>query len=307
MLHMGHKLLHSPPGAYKIPVEVQPHHAAAVPDGPELVVGQIPPVGAYGPGVGMGRYHRAVGRLYHIPESRIRDMRHIRENMQRLHPAHEILPLFGEATFRLLTVGAAEAVGPVPHRIQQPHAPGVGQLQVPLLTVQQVGSLNAQKGRHLSLPHCFVHLRTAAAVGDAVPVLVYFPQETVMQLPALGQHSVRRRVFRVPVQGEKLPVPGKCPAAHQVDMSAVFPQAAAGGIVCRLRLPIGIHFQGCIGAACFLATVDGVTMGIKIWYFHRKFTSKRVFHILNTFQCAAVAPIDLRHIEPHRTVQLLFA
>ena len=41
-------------------VDIQPHHAAGVPDGAEHVVGEIPPVGAQTrlPGIGVGRRHR---------------------------------------------------------------------------------------------------------------------------------------------------------------------------------------------------------------------------------------------------------
>ena len=274
---MGRKLLYSSLWTCKIPVEVQPHNTATIPDSPELIIRQIPPIWAEGPGIGVGGYHRPVGRFDHIPKASIGDVGHIRVNMHFFHSTYETLPLLGQAPVRLLTVGAAEAVGPVPNGIQQPNTPGPGCFQVPLLAIQQIGPLNAQKSRYLSPAHRFIYLRARAAMGDAVPVFVYFMQKSVVQSPALGRHPICGSVFRIPIQGEKLAVPGKIPSSHQVDMSAVFPQAAAGSVICLLCFLVRPHFQGRIAAAGFLAAVNSVAVGVKIGYLQFASTSNAFF------------------------------
>ena len=114
-------------------------------------------------------------------------------------------------------------------------------------------------------------------MGDAVPVFIHFPQKALVQSLALGEHPVRRGFFRIPIQGEKLSIPGKIPSSHQVNVSAVFPQTAAGGIVSLLLRRVCLHLQSCAETAIFLAAVNGVTVGVKIRYFQFASTSNAFF------------------------------
>ena len=115
-------------------------------------------------------------------------------------------------------------------------------------------------------------------MGDAVPVFVYFMQKSVVQSPALGRHPICGSVFRIPIQGEKLAVPGKifflAPSQY---VRPVFPQAAAGSVICLLCFLVRPHFQGRIAAAGFLAAVNSVAVGVKIGYLQFASTSNAFF------------------------------
>ena len=97
------------PGAQEAGVEVGPYQAAPVPQGPEHLVGEVPPVGPQGPGVGVAGQEGPPGSPAHVPEAPVGEVGDVREHPQGLHLRQEGEAGPGEAPG--LAVGAPSWLG----------------------------------------------------------------------------------------------------------------------------------------------------------------------------------------------------
>ena len=140
------------PGAQEAGVEVGPYQAAPVPQGPEHLVGEVPPVGPQGPGVGVAGQEGPPGSPAHVPEAPVGEVGDVREHPQGLHLRQEGEAGPGEAPG--LAVGGAQLVGVVPGEGEDPHPQAVEGAQqgegapayAPLLHGEQAADLAGLPG-----------------------------------------------------------------------------------------------------------------------------------------------------------------
>ena len=130
---------------------VQAHHAAAVPDGPELLVGEVSGDAAQGAAVGVGGDHRAAGQLQDLPKAGVVQVGDVDEHPQVLHPAECLPAQRGEALPGVLGGAGGEAVVLVPG--QHPHPDAQGRQAVQRLQPLPHGlhALDGQEGVELPL------------------------------------------------------------------------------------------------------------------------------------------------------------
>lgn len=141
--------------------------------GPEHVVGEIAPVGAQGPAVGVGGHHRPPGQAHHVPEPRVADVGHVGADMARLQLPQKVGAKRGEAPIRVPAVGAGQDIGPVPHGVEKPHTPFRRRLHLSRVAAYELGPLYGENRRHFPVCRSTVHLCAGAAGDDDVPVLLH--------------------------------------------------------------------------------------------------------------------------------------
>ena len=107
---------------YKMEVEIDAHHAAAVADGAELVIRQIAAVTAETAGVGVGGDDCPLPHLHQVPKAPVREMGHIGIDVIAVEFTDKCTTLFAETALRLGNVAAAEDIGAIPHGIENAHA-----------------------------------------------------------------------------------------------------------------------------------------------------------------------------------------
>lgn len=141
-------------GAQEGGVVVQPHQSAPPGDLPGLTVGEVPQVGAQGPGVGVGGRNRGVRLLHQVPKPPVVQVGDVQYNslpdqLSRRLPAEGAQPVVG------LTAGA-DGVLPVPgegdHHHPRPgqllHPPEVPAQHSPVLHGEEQGGPALSPGLH---------------------------------------------------------------------------------------------------------------------------------------------------------------
>ena len=132
-------------------VDIQPHHAAGVPDGPQLVVCQVPADITQCPAVGVRGNDRPPGQLHHIPEPPVVQVGHVHHHPQLPHPADGPPAQQGQALLRVAPDTGGEKVLLIPG--QHPDAGSEIVIAVDAAQVLPDGShaLHGQEGVHLSV------------------------------------------------------------------------------------------------------------------------------------------------------------
>ena len=148
---------------------VQPDHAARLADGAELPVGQVARVRADRMGVGVGGNQRCVGKLRHIAESLLVEMRKVDLDLQPVAGLDQFLAGIGQPVAGIGRGGeaerhaVAEGVRPAPDDAERAQAGGVKHLQHGEIGVDRLGALDMEHGGELFLLHRGANVGGAAA------------------------------------------------------------------------------------------------------------------------------------------------
>ena len=133
----------------EVVVGVYAHHASAVPDGPQLLVGEIPGDIAQAAAVGVGSGHRAAGQSQDLPKAAVVQVGHVGEDSQVLHPPEGPAAQVRQAPGGVLGGPGGKAVLLVPGEHPQPEAQGGQAVQV-LRALQGLHALDGQEGVNFS-------------------------------------------------------------------------------------------------------------------------------------------------------------
>ena len=148
-------------------VDIQPHYAAGVPDGPQLVVRQVPAHIAQAAAVGVGRDDRPPGQLHHIPKAPVVQVGHVHHHPQLPHPADRPPAQQGQPLFRVVPGAGGEGVFLVPGQHADPGAEVVIAVDAAQVLSDGGHALHGQKGIHFSVS--FGPLRLLCGVDDSQP------------------------------------------------------------------------------------------------------------------------------------------
>ena len=222
-------------------VGVQPHHAVRVPDGPELVVRQVPGRVAQRPGIGMGRDEGRGRQLRYVPEARLVQVGNVQQHPLLLKPPDRPPPCGGQPPCLAGQRPRRQRVGLVPRE----H--GVARAEVVILVdtgqrIARVGhALHAHERVKHPVPPRTVHLRAGAhqlqcAVPgtlrpDAVHDLVG-PLPTVRVIGRVHPDDENAALCAAPAQAVQMAPPENVRLA---------PQPPDGHIVENIRMGIEIH------------------------------------------------------------------
>ena len=130
-------------------VDVQPYHAAGVPDGPQLAVRQIPADVTQGAAVGVGGDDRPPGQVHHVPEAGVVQVGHVHQHMELPHPPDHRPARGGEFFFGVAAGPGGQGVLLVPGQHPQPHAGFIAAVQGAGVRSEGGHALDAQKGVEL--------------------------------------------------------------------------------------------------------------------------------------------------------------
>ena len=127
-------------------VGVEPHHAAGVPDGPQLIVRQVPGHVAKGAAVGVGGDHHAALQPHHVPEAPLVQVGHVHHYACPAHVLHCLPPQSREAVGRVAARTGGQGVFLIPGEHAHPGTEsGVAVDPVQVLPCRG-HALHAQKG-----------------------------------------------------------------------------------------------------------------------------------------------------------------
>ncbi len=134
----------------KVVVHIDPHYAPGIPDGPKLIVRQVPADAAQSPAVGMGGDDRPLRQLHDVPEGAVAGVGHVRDDMQPLHPPDRFPSQSRQPLVRVRPGTGRQQVFLVPGQHPDPDSPA-GVLLQPLQAVpHRLHALNHQKGKGFS-------------------------------------------------------------------------------------------------------------------------------------------------------------
>ena len=99
---------------------VQSDQAAALDDGPELIIGQVARMRADFAGIGVRRDKRSLGRFENLPKATVVEMRYVNDDTALLHGAHDVTSEKRKSVSRL--VAGSDGVLVVPGQGNHFHA-----------------------------------------------------------------------------------------------------------------------------------------------------------------------------------------
>ena len=161
-------------------------------------------MGTQGAAVGVAGHHRAAGCLHQVPEAGVGQVGHVGIDLVLLQHADEVPALCRQATVGGLTIGTAQNISPVPHRVEQADAPDSHLRNAAGVTVQQIRPLDGQKRGGFACRHRRVHLRACGTMRHQIGIGGDFTAIAIMKSLAKAPTLSGGDLGGVAVEGEKL-------------------------------------------------------------------------------------------------------
>ena len=268
-------------------IAVQAHHATPVPDGPELIVVQIPPHVTQCAAVGVRGDYRALRGFQQVPEALVPQVGYVRHHAQTLHPSHCLTAQVRQSRVRRPGPGG-QGVGLIPGQHGGADPGGCQTMQTRQVLAQGHEALHPQKGIEATGGPGLRRFRSGANQPHRRALMKF--------LLCAGEHHLQPLWRRGGVSPSGIPPEGLslAGAAPQRQHQPLHPAPAQPGQMMPLQ-HMGLPYQT---AVCHI--VKKVRMGVQYHghsscsapFYAVSFLSTRFFQVGKIFLVSPQFPLD---------------